>query len=422
MDDDWPNCDAEAVVVALSVRYRFSRANAVQLLRDQGILRPRAEAEADDDDDVEEAEGWGSEEDEEEEEDGVQATIFPMPGQDLVSVGATVVGTGEGGFQDGAAASAMFIYVAAMLHLPDGRVLVADYSNNRIRVLSADLQQVSTVAGDGERGHQDGAAAQALFNSPDGLALLPDGRVLVTDYNNDRIRVLSADLQQVSTVAGDGEQGHQDGAAAQAQFNHPRGLALLPDGRVMMADMSNHRIRVLSADLQQVITVAGDGAEGHRDGAAAQAQFYHPTGLTLLPDGRVLVVDEDDNRIRVLSADLQQVSTLTNVAELLLRSFELLPDGRLLLGTRNCIRVLEGFPAALLGAKPSYKRPKRTNQQQQEKKKRALAGGASSTGRLVPKRSRSGASSSSIAAAPSSSDSEGEEQPGGSAAEAEPLV
>ena len=32
MDDDWPNCDAEAVVAALSVRYRFSRANAVQLL------------------------------------------------------------------------------------------------------------------------------------------------------------------------------------------------------------------------------------------------------------------------------------------------------------------------------------------------------------------------------------------------------
>jgi hypothetical protein len=58
MDDDWPNCDAEAVVVALSARYRFSRANAVQLLRDEGILRPRAGAEHDDDE--EEAEGSGT--------------------------------------------------------------------------------------------------------------------------------------------------------------------------------------------------------------------------------------------------------------------------------------------------------------------------------------------------------------------------
>ena len=67
MDYDWARCDAEAVVTALSVRYRFSRANAVQLLRDEGILRPRADAEHDDDDDdeeadddVEDAEAWGS--------------------------------------------------------------------------------------------------------------------------------------------------------------------------------------------------------------------------------------------------------------------------------------------------------------------------------------------------------------------------
>jgi DNA-binding beta-propeller fold protein YncE len=408
-------------------------------------------------------------------EEGGGDLIVPMPGQDRVSASAVVVGTGEEGFQDGAAAAAVFGHVAAMLHLPDGRVLVVDQRNNRIRVLSADLQQVSTVAGDGGVGHQDGAAAQAQFNCPVGLALLPDGRVLVADEDNHRLRVLSADLQQVSTVAGDGERAHQDGAAAQSQFNRPSGLALLPDGHVLVTDRNNHRIRVLSADLQHVSTLAGDGGEGHRDGAAAQAQFSGPVSLALLPDGHVLVADSWNNRIRVLSADLQQVSTvagdgeyghrdgaaaqsqfhcpgglavlpdgrvlvadyvnacirvlsadlqqvstLTNAGELDdPAALALLPDGRLLLGDGSRIRVLEGFPAALLGPKPSYKRPKKTNQQ---KKKRALAGAASSTGRLVPMRSRSGASSSSMAAAPSSSDGESEEQPGGSAAEAEPLV
>ena len=142
----------------------------------------------------------------------------------------------------------------------------------------------------------------------------------------------------------------------------------------------------------------------------------------MLPDGRVLVTDRDNHRIRVLSADLQQVGTLTNAGELNNpRALELLPDGRLLVSTTaNRIRVLEGFPAALLGTKPSRKAPKKKNQK--KKKKRALAGGASSSG-LVPKRSRSGASSSSaVAALSSSDDSEGEEQPGGSAAEVEPLV
>jgi glucose/arabinose dehydrogenase len=602
-DDDveeaegWANCDAKAVVAALSARYRFSRANAVQLLRDEGSLRPRAEAEHDDDDDVEEAEEWGREEEGGEEERQRQQVAelrlelaadaqrvlerefspWPMPGQEFVSVGAVVVGTGDDGFQDGAAAAAMFGCISAMLHLPDGRVLVVEWENHSIRMLSADLQQVSTVAGVGravgtmagvvverlvaaeareaaaeaavetaaaaghgggrvaggggvctacgavrqsaltaccdadvervERvrllrrnreslwrrhavaavgGHRDGAAAQAQFYHPGNIALLPDGRVLVAERDNIRIRMLSADLQQVSTVAGDGEHGHRDGAAAQAQFacptgilvlpdgcvlvadqgrhcirrlsahlqqvsslaggdeygvgvrgyrdgaaaqarfSHPLALALLSDGRVLVADTTNHCIRMLSADLQQVSTVAGGDewpTEGHFDGDAELAMFHSPAGLVLLPDGRVLV--RDNSRIRVLSADLQQVSTLTNVGELdSLSALELLPDGRLLVGAGNRIRVLEGFPAALLSTKPSHKSPKKTKQQQQkEKKKRALAGGASSTGRLVPKSTRSGASSrSAAAAAVSSSESESEEQPGGSAAEAVSLV
>ena len=126
-------------------------------------------------------------------------------------------------------------------------------------------------------------------------------------------------------------------------------------------------------------------------------------------------------------ADLQQVSTLTNAELRTPSALGLLPDGRLLVGGGNRIRVLEGFPAAILGTKPSHKPPKKKNHHQQQTKKRALPGGASSSG-LVPKRSRSGASSSAAAAvaASSRSDSEGEEQeqPGGSAAEAvaEPLV
>jgi hypothetical protein len=69
----------------------------------------------------------------------------------------------------------------------------------------------------------------------------------------------------------------------------------------------------------------------------------------------MLVADIENNRIRMLSADLQQVSTLTNAGELDdFNALQLLPGGRLLVGAGNRIRVLEGFPAALLGAKPSH--------------------------------------------------------------------
>ncbi len=221
----------------------------------------------------------------------------------------TVAGNGEPGTRDGAARQAQFYFPNSLTRLPDGRVLVADWSSYRIRVLSADLAQVSTLAGDGVEGYRDGAAAQAQFSCPSGFALLTDGRVLVADRWNQRIRMLSADLQQVSTVAGDGWGGHRDGAAAQAQFNYPDGLALLPDGRVLIADKYNSRIRMLSADLLQVSTVAGDGGYGHRDGAAATAQFRDVTCLKVLDGIRGDVLVEGTDALRVLSPQLHNVTT-----------------------------------------------------------------------------------------------------------------
>jgi hypothetical protein len=257
-----------------------------------------------------------------------------------------------------------------------------------MRLLDADMDHfIASVAQTINKFHTLPRTRQGrIVANKQAILKLHSGRVLVADYGNHRIGVLCADLQQVSTVAGDSEWGHRDGAAAQAQFNYPRGLTLLPDGRVLMADCENNRIRMLSADLQQVSTVAGDGEAGHRDGASAQAQFHYPRAFVLLPNGCVLVADLLNRRLRVLSADLQQVSTLTNVSDLgNPTALELLPGGRLLVGAGNRIRVLEGFPATLLSMKPSAKPPKKKNQKE---KKRALGGGASASGRLMPKRSR----------------------------------
>ena len=242
-------------------------------------------------------------------------------------------------------------------------------------------------------------------------------------------------LVTVSMTVGTGSwRGFQDGAAAEAKFSGGiYGMLCLPDGCVLVADTGNNRIRLLSADLQEVSTVAGDGEEGHRDGAAAQARFNGPAGLALLPYGRVLVGDGEycNHCIRLLSADLQEVSTLTIDGVDNLSSFLPLPDGRVLVAGDCRIRVLEGLVAAM-GSKPAAKPPKK------KKTKRALAGGASASssgGAPGPalKRVRSGPGPSSAAAAASSSSSSSssasseDEAEGGSAAAAaldvvEPLV
>ena len=218
--------------------------------------------------------------------------------------------------------------IKAMLILPDESVLAAAAGSYRIWQLSADLQKVISVVGNGSYGYDDGAATQAQFIDPSCLVLLPDGRVLLADATGNRLRLLSANLQQVSTVA------------QQTQFKDPNGLAVLPDGRVLVADSGNNRIRVLSADLQQVSTVAGNGEAGYRDGAAADAQFDDPTGLAMLSDGRVLVADRLNGRIRVLSADLQKVSTLL-IALLSAAWFAVLSDNQVLVLADQRVQILD---------------------------------------------------------------------------------
>jgi len=366
---------------------------------------------------------------------------------------STLAGDGESGYRDGAVGQARFHRPGALALLPDERVLVADMGNHRIRMIDAALQQVSTVTGVGEGpGYANGAAAHAQFRTLAGFAVLDDGSVLVADDGNNAIRMLSKDLSTVTTVAGNGENYPAlDDFALAAQFDGPSSLALLPDGRVLFTDKENNRIRVLHKipderesdseseetnlfryeSLGYVNTVAGGLTSllgGYNDGEATQALFDWPSNLLVLPDGRVLVVDQNEarphnTRIRVLSADLLQVSTLTNVNGLLrndgdhFNALALLADGRVLISAGNRIHVLEGLMS--LGNKPpdqaAVKRALKT---------KAGGGASSSSGSSsgpMQKRSRSGASSSAAAMA-YSSDIEGEEQPGGSAAEAEPLV
>jgi DNA-binding beta-propeller fold protein YncE len=210
----------------------------------------------------------------------------------------TVAGTGVPGYADGAALQAEFSYPRALAISPNGgAIYVADCENNRIRMIRDG--QVTTVAGSGMRGYADGAALQAQFNGPTGLAISPNGgAIYVADYGNHRIRMIRDG--QVTTVAGSGVDGYADGAALQAQFNNPARLAISPNGgAIYVADYENNRIRMIRDG--QVTTVAGSGVQGYADGAALQAQFYYPTGLEISPNGgAIYVADYGNHCIRMI--------------------------------------------------------------------------------------------------------------------------
>ena len=220
----------------------------------------------------------------------------------------TYAGSGVNDFADGSALTAQFQTPGGIARTTDGRVFVADTFNHRIRVISADGATVSTYAGDGVQGFADGSTSTARFSQPRGVALAADGRLFVADSFNSRIRVISADGATVSTYAGDGAFGFANGSTSTARFASPLGVALAADGRLFVADTSNRRIRVISADGATVSTYAGSSF-GFADGSTSTARFSSPQGIAVATDGRVFVADARNHRIRVISADGATVST-----------------------------------------------------------------------------------------------------------------
>ncbi len=262
------------------------------------------------------------------------------------------------------------------LLLPDGGFLVSDTTRHRLVELDADGETVRRHFGTGERGLADGGPDEARFSEPQGLAVLPDGRVAVADTVNHAIRALDLTTGVTSTLAGTGRQWWQgtpasgparevdlsspwdvawfgdrlwiamagvhqlwtydpesatvrvaagttneglvDGPAAEAWFAQPSGLAVSADGeRLWVADSETSALRWVDREAR-VHTAVGTGLFdfGHRDGAAEQALLQHPIGVTALPDGSVAISDTYNHALRRYDPDSGEVTTLaTDVRE-----------------------------------------------------------------------------------------------------------
>ncbi|MGI9105009.1 MAG: gluconolaconase [Pyrinomonadaceae bacterium] len=224
------------------------------------------------------------------------------------AVVATLAGDGAPGTRDAnAATGARFQDPFGVAVDARGNVLIADAGeSNRIRKVTPEGAAV-TLAG-GAEGFADGAGAAARFHTPSALAIDASGNLYVADTGNHRIRKVTPE-GVVTTLAGDGTAGSRDGAAHEAQFNAPVGIAVDARGkRVYVADTYNDRIRVITLD-GQVNTIAGGAVPGYADGAAAGALFDTPCALVVTPQGELFIADTGNRRLRKLSKD-GQVATV----------------------------------------------------------------------------------------------------------------
>ena len=221
---------------------------------------------------------------------------------------STLAGSGVAGINDGTGTSAYFNNPTGVALDGSGNVYVADKGNNCIRKIDSG-KRVTTLAGNGRSGfggYADGTGTSAQFNSPSGVAADLSGNVYVADQGNNCIRKITA-LGEVSTLAGSVTAGYADGQGAAAQFNRPSGVALFSRstvngnviGNLYVADQGNNRIRKITP-VGVVSTLAGSGTQGGINGTGASAQFNGPSGVAVDGSGTVYVADFGNQRIQVV--------------------------------------------------------------------------------------------------------------------------
>ena len=215
--------------------------------------------------------------------------------------------TARMGLRDGKGLDARFQYPRGIALDAQGNIFLADSANNAIRKITAS-GVVSTLAGSGIAGFADGPGSAALFNNPHGIAVGPDGSIWVADSDNHRIRKVSPSDGFTETVAGRFV-GHEDAVGARARFCYPGACAMDSCGNLIVAEFGNDCIRLVSAS-GCVTTVAGSaGSRGFADGAHTDARFNYPAGVAVDRHGTILIADRKNHRIRKVGED-GRVTTL----------------------------------------------------------------------------------------------------------------
>lgn len=210
----------------------------------------------------------------------------------------TVIGTGAAGLSDTQVANPYGVVLG-----PDGALYFCDLDNQRIRRLDLATGRTTTIAGSGERGYSGdgGPATAAALNMPHEIQFDADGHLFIVERDSHAVRRVDAVTGVITTVAGTGEAGFSGdgGLAAAAQLNRPHSIAFDPEGRLLICDIGNHRIRRVDPTTGRIETWAGTGdREPTPDGAPlAGTPLNGPRAMASDPDGNLYLALREGNAI-----------------------------------------------------------------------------------------------------------------------------
>ena len=235
-------------------------------------------------------------------------TLYVVGGEVVVKVNSAgtvtpFAGNGNAGYSgdNGPAISASLYSPAGVCVDSAGNVYVADSHNSRIREINTQ-GIITTFAGDNKGGYTgDGvqATATSLFLATD-VAVDNKGDLFISDALNGRLRMVNPS-GIISTVAGGGAS-LQDGGALQAGLE-PSGIAVDPNGNVLVVEPGYRRVRRVVLAQETITTVAGQlpTSNAGDNVPATSAALLDPVGVAVDSIGNLYIGDYLDSRIRRVS-------------------------------------------------------------------------------------------------------------------------
>jgi len=224
----------------------------------------------------------------------------------------TIAGTGEQSYARTFERDALTIPLNSPWDLTwnQGNLFITNAGSHQVWVLNTGTGKLKLHAGSGHEDLIDDLLRNAALAQPSGITA--HGKILyVADSEVSAIRSIDMiEGGEVKTLIGQGlfVFGDEDGNRRSARLQHPLGIVFV-EGLLYVADTYNNKIKVLDPENKFLMTFAGTGKEGIKNGTLRDASFNEPGGISYAKR-KLYIADTNNDLIRVIDIKSRIVSTL----------------------------------------------------------------------------------------------------------------